>query len=158
MRCGSQPTRTTVAEEVSTARRATRGEEGGLLYRGGLRTARGSREWSETERYKLNSPCSVTEYWNPRLLSRFIANAGSIRAGTKMPSFDSLPETDIQVIVGYLRSMASHKKPGAVSLTVPSAPVTSSYQLHPLSIVGVLVEEGGTSTLLASTIRATLVA
>jgi hypothetical protein len=31
-----------------------------------------------------------------------------------MPSFDSLPETDIQVIVGYLRSMASHKKPGAV--------------------------------------------
>ena len=24
---------------------------------------------------ELNSPCSVTEYWNPRLLSRFIANA-----------------------------------------------------------------------------------
>lgn len=63
---------------------------------------------------ELNSPCSVTEYWNPRLLTRFIANAGSIRAGTKMPNFDSLREQDIQVIVEYLHSMASHKKPGAV--------------------------------------------
>jgi mono/diheme cytochrome c family protein len=63
---------------------------------------------------ELNSPCSVTEYWNPRLLSRFIANAGSIRAGTKMPNFDALPEKEIQVIVGYLQAMARHKKPGAV--------------------------------------------
>jgi mono/diheme cytochrome c family protein len=63
---------------------------------------------------ELNSPCSVTEYWNARFLSRFITNAGSIRAGTKMPTFDSLPEKDIQVIVEYLRSMAGHKKPGAV--------------------------------------------
>jgi mono/diheme cytochrome c family protein len=63
---------------------------------------------------ELNSPCSVTEYWNPRLLSRFIANAGSIRAGTKMPNFDSLPDKDVQVIVEYLQSMAGHKKPGAV--------------------------------------------
>jgi mono/diheme cytochrome c family protein len=62
----------------------------------------------------LNSPCSVMEYWNPRLLSLFIANAGSIRAGTKMPSFDSLPEKDIQAIVEYLHSMAGHKKAGAV--------------------------------------------
>lgn len=62
---------------------------------------------------ELNSPCSVTEYWNPRLLSRFVANAGSIRAGTKMPTFDSLREKDIQVIVEYLQSMASHKKAGA---------------------------------------------
>ncbi len=61
---------------------------------------------------ELNSPCSVTEYWNLRLLSRFIANAGSVRAGTRMPSFDSLPEKDVQVIVSYLQSMASHKKPG----------------------------------------------
>jgi mono/diheme cytochrome c family protein len=61
----------------------------------------------------LNSPCSVTEYWNPRLLSRFIANASSIRAGTKMPNFDSLGEKDIQGIVEYLESMARHKKPGA---------------------------------------------
>jgi mono/diheme cytochrome c family protein len=63
---------------------------------------------------ELNSPCSVTEYWNPRLLSRFIANAGTIRAGTKMPAFDSLRERDIQVIVEYLQAMAGHKKPGAV--------------------------------------------
>jgi mono/diheme cytochrome c family protein len=63
---------------------------------------------------ELNSPCSVTEYWNPRLLSRFIANPGSIRAGTKMPSFSSLPEKAIQAIVEYLHSMASHKKPGVV--------------------------------------------
>jgi mono/diheme cytochrome c family protein len=62
---------------------------------------------------ELNSPCSVTEYWNPRLLSRFIANAGSIRAGSRMPNFDSLPEKDIQVIVEYLQFMAGHKKPGA---------------------------------------------
>ena len=62
----------------------------------------------------LNSPCSVTEYWNPRLLRRFIANASGIRAGTKMPSFSSLPEKDIQEIVGYLQSMAGRKKSGAV--------------------------------------------
>jgi mono/diheme cytochrome c family protein len=62
---------------------------------------------------ELNSPCNVTEYWNPRFLSRFIANAGSIRSGTRMPSFVSLREKDIQLIVDYLRSMAGHKKPGA---------------------------------------------
>jgi len=62
---------------------------------------------------ELNSPCSVTEYWNPRLLSRFIANAGSIRAGTKMPNFDSLRAKEIQEIIEYLQSMAGHKKPGA---------------------------------------------
>jgi mono/diheme cytochrome c family protein len=63
---------------------------------------------------ELNSPCSVTEYWNRRLLSRFIANPSSIRSGAKMPKFDSLPEKDIQAIVEYLQSMAGHKKPGAV--------------------------------------------
>ena len=63
---------------------------------------------------ELNSPCSVTEYWNPRLLNRFIANASSIRAGTRMPDFDSLPEKDIHAILEYLQSMAGHKKPGAV--------------------------------------------
>jgi mono/diheme cytochrome c family protein len=73
---------------------------------------------------ELNSPCSVTEYWNPRLLSRFIANAGSIRAGTKMPNFDSLREKDVQVIVEYLQSMAGHKRPGAVC--PPAAPIQNS--------------------------------
>jgi mono/diheme cytochrome c family protein len=62
---------------------------------------------------ELNSPCSVTEYWNPRLLNRFIANASSVRTGTKMPNFDSLPEKDIHGIVEYLQFMAGHKKPGA---------------------------------------------
>ena len=63
---------------------------------------------------ELNSPCSVTEYWNPRLLSHFIAKASSVRTGTKMPDFDSLPEKDIQAMVEYLQSMAGHKKPGSV--------------------------------------------
>ncbi len=62
---------------------------------------------------ELNSPCSVTEYWNPRLLSRFIANAGSIRSATRMPNFDSLPEKDIRELIEYLQSMARHKNPGA---------------------------------------------
>ena len=63
---------------------------------------------------ELNSPCSVTEYWNPRFLNQFIAKASSIRTGTKMPSFESLPQKDIQDIVEYLQSMAGHKKPGSV--------------------------------------------
>lgn len=63
---------------------------------------------------ELNVPCSVTEYWNPRFLSAFIANASSIRAQTKMPDFRSLPEKDIQSIVGYLEYMAGHKKSGGV--------------------------------------------
>jgi cytochrome c2 len=63
---------------------------------------------------ELNSPCSVTEYWNPRLLSSFIANASSIRPGTKMPNFASLPASEIQEIIGYLQLMAVHKKPGEV--------------------------------------------
>jgi len=62
---------------------------------------------------ELNSPCSVTEYWNPRLLSQFIANASSVRAGTRMPTFDSLQKNDVQEIVEYLHSMAGHKRPGA---------------------------------------------
>ncbi len=63
---------------------------------------------------ELNSPCSVTEYWNPRLMARFITNAGSIRNGTRMPTFSSLPEQDVQALVEYLRSAARHKMPGAV--------------------------------------------
>ncbi len=62
---------------------------------------------------ELNSPCSVTEYWNPHTLRRFIADASSVRAGTKMPSFQSLPEQDVHLIVAYLLSMSRHKKPGA---------------------------------------------
>ena len=62
---------------------------------------------------ELNSPCSVTEYWNAGFLSRFIANAPSIRAGTKMPDFRALSGKDVQAIVEYLRYMASHKTAGA---------------------------------------------
>jgi hypothetical protein len=60
----------------------------------------------------LNFPCSVTEYWNPAFLSRFIAKAGSIRAATKMPDFDSMPGKDIEGIVEYLKYMSGHKKAG----------------------------------------------
>lgn len=62
---------------------------------------------------ELNSPCNVTEYWNARLLHRFIAKASSVRHGTKMPDFDTLPDKDIGSIVEYLHSMAGHKSPGA---------------------------------------------
>jgi len=62
---------------------------------------------------ELNSPCSVTEYWNPDFLSRFITYAGSIRAGTKMPDFRALSGKDIQAIVAYLRYMGDHKTAGA---------------------------------------------
>ncbi len=61
---------------------------------------------------ELNSPCSVTEYWNPRLLRRFITKASSVRSATKMPNFDSLPDKDIGLIVDYLHSMAGHKTSG----------------------------------------------
>lgn len=62
---------------------------------------------------ELNSPCSVTEYWNPRLLRRFIEKASSVRSGARMPDFTSLPEKDIEDMVGYLQSVAGHKSPGA---------------------------------------------
>lgn len=62
---------------------------------------------------ELNSPCSVTEYWDPVLLSRFIARPASVRAASKMPDFAVLSAKDIQTIVGYLQYMGSHKKSGA---------------------------------------------
>jgi hypothetical protein len=43
-----------------------------------------------------------------------ITNAGSVRAGTRMPDFDSMPAKDIQLIAEYLQFMTGHKKPGAV--------------------------------------------
>ncbi|HUA57822.1 MAG TPA: c-type cytochrome [Verrucomicrobiae bacterium] len=61
----------------------------------------------------LNIPCSVTEYWNPAFLGRFIADAGSIRAGTRMPGFQSLTGAEIQAIIQYLEYMGGHKKAGA---------------------------------------------
>ena len=62
---------------------------------------------------ELNTPCNVTEYWNPRLLRRFIGKASSVRSGTKMPDFSSLTDKDIELLVGYLHSMTSHKSSGA---------------------------------------------
>lgn len=62
---------------------------------------------------ELNYPCNVTQYWDPGFLSRFIGDASSIRAGTKMPDFHSMPGKDIQAIIEYLQYMGSHKKTGA---------------------------------------------
>ncbi len=62
---------------------------------------------------ELNSPCSVTEYWDARLLRRFIAKASSVRHATKMPDFDTLPDKDIDALLEYLHTMASHKSSGA---------------------------------------------
>ena len=61
---------------------------------------------------ELNTPCSVTEYWNHGFLSGFIANTSSIRARTKMPDFHSMSGKDIQAIIEYLEYMGRHKKTG----------------------------------------------
>jgi cytochrome c2 len=58
---------------------------------------------------ELNLPCSVTEYWNPRLLDAFIAQPDAVRQSSKMPGFQSVPESDRAAIVNYLQYMASHK-------------------------------------------------
>ena len=80
---------------------------------------------------ELNSPCSVTEYWIPRLLSRFIANAGSIRTRTRMPSFDTLPEKDIQGIVGlssvHGRPQEAWRRVSIESPTPPHPPPQTSF-------------------------------
>ena len=61
---------------------------------------------------ELNTPCSVTEYWNPILLRRFIRQSATV-SGSKMPPFQELPENDVESIVGYLKYMSRRKQGGA---------------------------------------------
>ena len=58
---------------------------------------------------ELNVPMNVTEYWKPDHLRRYIRDAPSYRAGTAMPSFESLTDRQVGQLVGYLRSMAAAK-------------------------------------------------
>ena len=61
---------------------------------------------------ELNAPCSVMDYWNPGLLKRFIRNSRNVRAGSKMPSFEDLPDKDLDSILEYLRDLAQTKVGG----------------------------------------------
>jgi cytochrome c2 len=62
---------------------------------------------------ELNYPVSVTEYWQPEWLIRFIADPQSVRANSKMIPFyrdvDNRPEL-IADIIEYLKAM-TRKKP-----------------------------------------------
>lgn len=61
---------------------------------------------------ELNQPHSVTEYWQPTWLRRWIDNPQQIRANTAMPGLPaSVPnrEQALDDILGYLRVMAGKK-------------------------------------------------
>ncbi|MEF3073931.1 cytochrome c [Methylobacter sp. Wu1] len=59
---------------------------------------------------ELNVPKNVTEYFKEQELPGFIRNATAYRAGTKMPSFESLiTPDDAQDIVQYLKQMSLEK-------------------------------------------------
>lgn len=59
---------------------------------------------------ELNVPMNVTEYWLPEMLPRYIRNAPSFHARSKMPSFrDTLTDGDVADILAYLRFMAARK-------------------------------------------------
>jgi mono/diheme cytochrome c family protein len=58
---------------------------------------------------ELNVPKSVTEYWRPDVLPKFIRNTGAFRYKSKMPSFEKYSGRQIEDVVSYLRFMAHHK-------------------------------------------------
>lgn len=59
---------------------------------------------------ELNIPKNITEYFKEQELPGFIRNAAAYRAGTKMPSFESLITPDeAQDIVHYLKQMKLEK-------------------------------------------------
>lgn len=61
---------------------------------------------------ELNVPKNITEYFKESELAKFILNAPSYRAGTKMPVFENLISLDdAHAIVSYLKQMKSEKKP-----------------------------------------------
>lgn len=63
---------------------------------------------------ELNVPMNVTEYWKSEMLPRYIRNAPSFHARSKMPSFrDTLSDGDIADILAYLRFMVGQKICGA---------------------------------------------
>jgi mono/diheme cytochrome c family protein len=61
---------------------------------------------------ELNYPVSVTEYWKPEYLTRYLMDPASIRHGTRMPPVapgDPNREERIKQVVAYLQAMASKK-------------------------------------------------
>jgi mono/diheme cytochrome c family protein len=60
----------------------------------------------------LNVPMNVTEYWKEPMLRKVIVNAPAIRANAKMPAFPQLTDSDVDVIVNYLKDMKSRKISG----------------------------------------------
>ena len=61
---------------------------------------------------ELNYPVSVTEYWQPEWLPRFIADPQSVRYGSKMVGFYpgvQNREAVIKDVVAYLKAMAKQK-------------------------------------------------
>lgn len=63
---------------------------------------------------ELNYPVSVTEYWQPTWLARFIADPQSVRANSKMVPFyrdvENRPAL-IEAIIAYLKNMSDKKIP-----------------------------------------------
>ncbi|MEM9352429.1 MAG: TIGR03792 family protein [Planctomycetota bacterium] len=55
---------------------------------------------------ELNSPVSVTTYWNADHLRAFILNPSSYRADCRMPSMKHVPEAELDAILTYLTEMA----------------------------------------------------
>ena len=58
---------------------------------------------------ELNAPKNVTEYWSKATLKEFIHNAPSFRYKSKMPSFASMKDEEIDQIVKYLEHMKGFK-------------------------------------------------
>ncbi|POA51161.1 MULTISPECIES: c-type cytochrome [unclassified Pseudomonas] len=63
----------------------------------------------------LNVPYNPTEYFGGDFLKRYIRDPQSLRRWpqAKMPGFSNsvLPDTELELLLGYLRHMAGHKQP-----------------------------------------------
>ncbi|MEZ4450514.1 MAG: c-type cytochrome [Nannocystaceae bacterium] len=59
---------------------------------------------------ELNTPRSVTEYWEGATLRAFIRDPGSFRARSKMPPSPLLAAEDLDAILAYLTYMRGHKR------------------------------------------------
>ncbi len=61
---------------------------------------------------ELNIPYNVTEYFDHKVLTKWIENPESVRAKSKMPNFTKLNESDkhaIKNIIAYLKAMKNKK-------------------------------------------------
>ncbi|MGE0617147.1 MAG: cytochrome c family protein [Bacteriovoracia bacterium] len=58
---------------------------------------------------ELNVPQNVTEYWSRGTLLKFIADASSFRARSKMPSFKNLKSEELEHLFEYLEFMKDRK-------------------------------------------------